>query len=277
MLRAIAPTATGGAGSFTSVTDSGLTAGRVTYAGVGGLLSDSANFTFVSGTGVVTVTGITSTTINGNTWTAGNGTLTLAAGGSLITAGAFPITLTVGATTGVTLPTTGTLATLAGAEAFTNKTYNGNTFTAGTGVLTIAAAKTLTASNSITLAGTDSTTMIFPPVSANIGYLNVPQNAQSAAYTAVAGDSGYSIDHPVGDNNARTMTIPSNASVAYALGTCISFSNMAAAAVTIAITADTLNLAGAGSTGSRTLAQYGVAVARKITSTGWLISGTNLT
>ena len=35
-----------GAGTFTSVTDSGLTSGRVTYATTGGLLTDSANLTF---------------------------------------------------------------------------------------------------------------------------------------------------------------------------------------------------------------------------------------
>ena len=35
-----------GAGTFTSLTDSGLTSGRVTYAGTGGLLTDSANFTY---------------------------------------------------------------------------------------------------------------------------------------------------------------------------------------------------------------------------------------
>jgi hypothetical protein len=38
-------------------------------------------------------------------------------------------------------------------------TINGNTFTAGTGVLTLAAAKTLTANNSLTLAGTDGKTL----------------------------------------------------------------------------------------------------------------------
>jgi hypothetical protein len=36
----------GGAGVFTSVTDSGLTSGRVPYASTGGLLADSANLTF---------------------------------------------------------------------------------------------------------------------------------------------------------------------------------------------------------------------------------------
>ena len=47
--------------------------------------------------------------------------------------------------------------------------------------------------------------------------------------------------------------------------------------VTIAITTDTMRLAGAGTTGSRTLARNGVATAIKITATEWIISGTGLT
>lgn len=113
--------------------------------------------------------------------------------------------------------------------------------------------------------------------SASVGFLEVPANSQSAAYTTVLTDSGKSIDHPAADANARTFTIDSNANVPYPVGTCISFSNMSANAVTIAITSDTMYLAGTGTTGSRTLAQYGVATARKILSTTWLISGTNLT
>lgn len=45
----------GGGGVFTSVTDSGLTSGRVTYASTGGLLVDSANLTF-NGTTLTTNT-----------------------------------------------------------------------------------------------------------------------------------------------------------------------------------------------------------------------------
>jgi hypothetical protein len=52
---------------------------------------------------------------------------------------------------------------------------------------------------------------------------------------------------------------------------------MTSQVVTIAITTDTLYLAGTGTTGSRSLAQYGMATAIKLTSTTWLISGTGLT
>lgn len=138
--------------------------------------------------------------------------------------------------------------------------------------LTIADGKTLTASNSITLAGTDATTMTFPPASASIGYLGIPQNSQSAAYTTVLADAGKQIFHPSTDDNARTFTIDSNANVAYPIGTAITFINMKNT-VTIAITSDTMYLGGTGTTGSRTLALYGVATAVKMTSTTWIISG----
>lgn len=108
------------------------------------------------------------------------------------------------------------------------------------------------------------------------GYINIPQNSQSADYTAVLGDQGKHIFHPVGDNNPRTFTIPANASVAYQVGTAITFINKINV-ITIAITSDTLTLAGAGTTGSRTLAANGMATAIKITSTEWMIDGSGLT
>ena len=110
-----------------------------------------------------------------------------------------------------------------------------------------------------------------------VGFRNIPQNSQSAAYTLVLADSGKHIFHPVGDNNARTFTIPANSSVAYPIGTAITFINMAVANVTIAITTDTLILSSSGTTGSRTLATNGSATCIKITSTSWLISGSGLT
>lgn len=109
-----------------------------------------------------------------------------------------------------------------------------------------------------------------------VGFRNTPINSQSTAYTLVLADAGKTIYHPASDNNARTFTIPANGSVAYAVGTVLTFVNLAAANVTIAITTDTMYLAGAGTTGSRTLAQYGIASAVKVDSTTWVISGNNL-
>lgn len=104
------------------------------------------------------------------------------------------------------------------------------------------------------------------------------QNSQSANYTTVLTDAGKHIYHPSSDTTARTWTIDSNANVAYPIGTAITFINdTSGGTITIAITSDTLVLAGAGTTGSRTLAANGIATAVKVTSTRWIISGTNLT
>ncbi len=111
-----------------------------------------------------------------------------------------------------------------------------------------------------------------------VGFRNIPQNSQSAAYTLVLADSGKHILHPSADTTARTFTIPANGSVAFPVGTAVTFINQnGAGVVTIAITTDTMRLAGAGTTGSRTLAANGIATAIKITSTEWIISGTGLT
>lgn len=111
-----------------------------------------------------------------------------------------------------------------------------------------------------------------------VGFLSIPQNSQSTAYTLVLGDSGKHILHPSADTTARTFTIPANGSVAFPVGTAITFINQnGAGVVTIAITTDTMRLAGDGATGSRTLDANGVATCIKLTSTEWIISGVGLT
>lgn len=142
------------------------------------------------------------------------------------------------------------------------------TLVSGTNIKTVNSTSLL-GGGDIALAGGDATN--------NIGYLNIPQNSQSAAYTLVLSDAGKHIFHPAADNNARTFTIPANSSVAYPIGTAITFINMAVANVTIAITTDTLTLSPAGTTGSRTLATNGSATCIKIAATQWLISGSGLT
>lgn len=104
------------------------------------------------------------------------------------------------------------------------------------------------------------------------------QNSQSAAYTLVLSDAGKHLLHPSADTTARIWTIPANSSVAFPVGTAVTFVNQnAGGTITIAITTDTMRIAGLGSTGSRTLAANGIATALKITSTEWIISGSGLT
>jgi hypothetical protein len=159
----------------------------------------------------------------------------------------------------------------------------------GTGVAT-ALGQNVTGSGGIALATSPSftTPVLGTPTSGtlsgctvdgtdSVGFRNTPVNSQSADYTLVLADSGKTIFHPAADNNARTFTIPANSSVAYAVGTVVSFINLAAADVTIDITTDTMYLGGDGATGSRTLAEYGIASALKVSSTDWVISGNGLT
>jgi hypothetical protein len=111
-----------------------------------------------------------------------------------------------------------------------------------------------------------------------VGFRNTPVNSQSGAYTLVLADSGKTILHPSADTTARTFTIPANSSVAYPVGTVLTFVNQnGAGVVTIAITTDTMRLSPAGTTGSRTLAANGVATCVKLTSTEWIITGSGLT
>jgi hypothetical protein len=88
----------------------------------------------------------------GGTGVANSGkTITL--GGNLTTSGAYATTFTMTAATGVTFPTTGTLATLAGSEAFTNKTGNISQWTNDSGYLTsVTAHSVLSATHGDTLA-----------------------------------------------------------------------------------------------------------------------------
>lgn len=203
------------------------------------LVTDGAGVLSFASTGTGTVTAVSVSSTNG-----------------------FAGTSSGGATPALTLSTSIT-GVLKGNGTAISAASAGTDYVAPSGALGTPSSGTLT---NCTADGTDA-----------VGFRNVPIASKSAAYTTVLADSGKVIFHPSTDANARTFTIDSNANVAYALGTVLTFINMTSQAVTVAITSDTMYLAGTGTTGSRTLAQYGMASAIKMTSTTWIISGSGLT
>lgn len=180
----------------------------------------------------------------------------------------------------------GTVVTLDASQTLTNKTLTSPVMTApvlgtptsGVGTNLTGTASGLTAGAATVWATARTINGTSVDGSANVVIGAIPQNSQSAAYTTVLGDAGKHLLHPAADTTARNFTIDSNANVAYPVGTTITFVNEhGAGVVTIKITSDTMRLAGAGTTGDRTLAADGIATALKITSTSWIISGAGLT
>ena len=107
----------------------------------------------------------------------------------------------------------------------------------------------------------------------SVGYLGMPQQSKSAPYTTTIADSGKHIYV----TSSTTITIDSNANVPYPIGASIAFIAAASVTVTINITSDTMYLGGPGTTGTRTLAPFGMATAVKVESTKWFINGIGLT
>ena len=304
-----------GSGTVTSVggtgTVQGLTlSGTVTSSGnltLGGSLSDVDLTSQVTGT-LPTANGGTGTTATtfANLTTNVTGTLPVANGGTGITSLGAGVAGFLGTPSSANLITAVTDETGTGALVFaTSPTFVTPVLgTPASGVMTNVSgtAASLTAglaTDTVTKTGTGSTyatntspTFVTPvlgtPASGTlsgctvdgtdaVGFRNIPQNRQSANYTLVLTDNGRHIFHPSSDASTRTYTIPANASVAYPIGTALTFVNMTSQVVSIAITTDVMRLAKDGTTGTRSLAQYGSATALKIESALWLISGSALT
>ena len=104
-----------------------------------------------------------------------------------------------------------------------------------------------------------------------LGYRGLPQNAQTGAYTLTLADAGKQVANTTGG-----WVIPANASVAFPIGTAVVLYNDSGSNQTISITSDTLRQAGTANTGTRTLAQYGLATCTKVASTTWVITGAGL-
>lgn len=105
----------------------------------------------------------------------------------------------------------------------------------------------------------------------SIGYRGAPQNAQTSAYGLVLADNGKHISITTGG-----VTVPSNASQAFPVGATVVIYNNSGSSQSIAITSDTMRQAGTTNTGTRTLANYGLATLLKVGATEWVISGAGL-
>jgi hypothetical protein len=117
---------------------------------------------------------------------------------------------------------------------------------------------------------------------AEVGYKGLPQNVQTGStYTLVLSDAGKYI-HSLNSSGDQAITVPPNSSVAFPIGTTIPIlaNNVGGTKSTIAQGAGvTIYLAGTGfgTSGTRTLANGGIATLMKMGSDIWIISGAGLT
>lgn len=140
------------------------------------------------------------------------------------------------------------------------------------GDVTLTGTQTLT-NKTITAMASSSTVRDAGGTAWPVGFRNIPSNAQTSAYVLALADVGKCVDITTGG-----VTVPANATVAFAIGDTVSIYNNSASSQTItAASGVTLRLAGTAQTGSRTLAAYGWVSVRKIASDTWVISGAGLT
>jgi len=130
----------------------------------------------------IKVTAVNKVTI---TEPASSATLTISNGGSLITSGGHSLTLTTSASTNVTLPASGTLATLAGTETFTNKTLTSPTFTAP--VLGTPSSGTLTNCTGLPNAGLVNSTISGIALGSNLATLTIGTGLSGTSYNGSTG------------------------------------------------------------------------------------------
>jgi len=109
----------------------------------------------------------------------------------------------------------------------------------------------------------------------SVGYLEAPQNSQNTSYTLTLTDSG---KHIYSQNTAtQVVTIPTNANVAFNVGTMVSIVLQGSGNVTVSpFSGVTLYLAGNSTSASRTISTYGMATLMKVATNTWFINGSGV-
>jgi len=174
-----------------------------------------------------------------------------------------------GASSGAKLDVNGTVNT----GALTSTTVNGNTITTGTGTLTLAAGKTFTASNTLTLAGTDGSTL-------NIGTGGTLGTAAYTSSTAYEVPLTFSTGltrttNTITVNTSQNISTLSNLTSNGVVTTSGSTGALSITGVASAATASTLALrdANANSSFNNVLQGYNATVTSGITTTLTVASG----
>jgi len=109
----------------------------------------------------------------------------------------------------------------------------------------------------------------------SVGFRTAPQTSGgSSAYTLVLTDSGKHVIFTGG--STATLTVPTNASVAFPVGTTILVVNDNSGNLTISGAGVTFQLAN-GATGNRTVATKGLATCLKTATDTWYVSGAGVT
>jgi hypothetical protein len=110
----------------------------------------------------------------------------------------------------------------------------------------------------------------------SIGYLNLPQNAQSSNYSLVNADRG---KHVYSTNaGAQTITVPTNATAAIDVGAAITIVNNGTTAITFTTTGTTVYKAGTSTAWASggTLGVRGMCTLIKVATDTWFINGSGL-
>ena len=172
-----------------------------------------------------------------------------------------------GASPSIVTSSTGT------ASVFNTSALTGNLFGAATTISIGASTGSTTVKNALKVVVGGNTY--------TVGYVDVPQNIQSADYEPVITDMGKHIFHD--STTDHTYNIPGSV---FAVGATLMIVNRGGGTGKVFIqckagSGENLTQAITGTTGNgatyrRTLAPYGVATAVKITATEWIISGTGL-